>query len=159
MAFARVLLPSVTTRNHLLVGRTRSKNDGRRHRATRKAAVFSASLRDDNDDEPITTIAGKAVAAVVATAVALSAPTRASAEEAVRFCHPGSLVLFARAHARAFSRARVFLERKESRIVEYLFLSLYRARDRDRALCISDARKTDRSYSRIFSVSDDKRSD
>ena len=90
-------VPSVTTTTRNLVGTT--KNDGRRHRATRKAAVFSASLRDDDDDEPITNIAGKAVAAVVATAVALSAPTRASAEEVVRFCNPGSLVLFARAPA------------------------------------------------------------
>ena len=84
MAFARVVLPSTvtTTRNNLLVGRrTRSKNDGRRHHR-----AFSASLKSDENDEPIiTTIAGKAVEAVVATAVALSAPTRASAEEMVRF--------------------------------------------------------------------------
>ena len=87
MAFARVVLPSTvtTTRNNLLVGRrTRSKNDGRRHPQNR--AFSKASLKSDENDEPIiTTIAGKAVAAVVATAVALSAPTRASAEEMVRF--------------------------------------------------------------------------
>ena len=44
-----------------------------------------ASKAMENDEPIITTIAGKAVAAVVATAVALSAPTRASAEEMVRF--------------------------------------------------------------------------
>ena len=139
MAFARVVLPSTvtTTRNNLLVGRrTRSKNDGRRHPQNR--AFSKASLKSDENDEPIitTTIAGKAVAAVVATAVALSAPTRASAEEVVRFLLYYAVFWFcSRARARA-SFFPVFLERRESRRGEYLFLSLCaRARDRDRALC------------------------
>ena len=112
MAFARgvLLLPSsVTTRT--------SKNDGRRqNRATRKAAVFSASLsRDENDDEPIiTTIAGKAVAAVVATAVALSAPTRASAEEVVRFCNYPVLWFCSRARTRELFPVRAFSWRGKS---------------------------------------------
>ena len=113
MAFARVVLPSTvtTTRNNLLVGRrTRSKNDGRRHHR-----AFSASLKSDENDEPIiTTIAGKAVAAVVATAVALSTPTRASAEELVRFCNYPVLWFCSRARTRELFPVRAFSWRGKS---------------------------------------------
>ena len=163
MAFARVVLPSTvtTTRNNLLVGRrTRSKNDGRRHHR-----AFSASLKSDENDEPIiTTIAGKAVAAVVATAVALSVPTRASAEEVVRFCNYPVLWFCSRARTRELFPVRAFSWRGKSLgLVEYLFLSLCaRARPRSRPLYhtarVTRERLTVRTRT-FLSVSDDKRSD
>ena len=68
--------------------------------------MFSSSIRDDetdakrdDDDEPTVTIAGKAVSAIVAAVVALSAPTRSSATEVVRFCRVVSLVLYSFAFA------------------------------------------------------------
>ena len=168
MAFARVVLPSTvtTTRNNLLVGRrTRSKNDGRRHPQNR--AFSKASLKSDENDEPIiiTTIAGKAVAAVVATAVALSAPTRASAEEVVRFLLYYAVFWFcsrARARTRELFPGFSGEERVSKRRVSLSLSVRARARPRSRPLYhtarVTRERLTVRTRT-FLSVSDDKRSD
>ena len=85
-------LPSFTT-PRLVVGTRPSRNRVKATIARSEGAVFSSSIRDD-DDEPTVTIAGKAVSAIVATVVALSAPTRSSATEVVRFSRVVSLVLY-----------------------------------------------------------------
>ena len=93
-------LPSFTT-PRLVVGTLPSRNGVKATIARSEGAVFSSSIRDDetdakrdDDDEPTVTIAGKAVSAIVATVVALSAPTRSSATEVVRFSRVVSLVLY-----------------------------------------------------------------
>jgi len=93
-------LPSFTT-PRLVVGTRPSRNGAKATRPRSEGVVFSSSLRDDetdakrdDDDEPTVTIAGKAVSAIVATVVALSAPTRSSATEVVRFCRVVSLLLY-----------------------------------------------------------------
>jgi len=93
-------LPSFTT-PRLVVGTRPSRNGAKAARPRSEGVVFSSSLRDDetdakrdDDDEPTVTIAGKAVSAIVATVVALSAPTRSSATEVVRFCRVVSLLLY-----------------------------------------------------------------
>ena len=93
-------LPSFTT-PRLVVGTRPSRNRVKATIARSEGAVFSSSIRDDetdakrdDDDEPTVTIAGKAVSAIVATVVALSAPTRSSATEVVRFSRVVSLVLY-----------------------------------------------------------------
>lgn len=93
-------LSSFTT-PRLVVGTLPSRNGVKATRPRSEGAVFSSSLRDDetdakrdDDDEPTVTIAGKAISAIVATVVALSAPTRSSATEVVRSCRVVSLLLY-----------------------------------------------------------------
>lgn len=93
-------LSSFTT-PRLVVGTRPSRNGVKATRPRSEGAVFSSSLRDDetdakrdDDDEPTVTIAGKAISAIVATVVALSAPTRSSATEVVRSCRVVSLLLY-----------------------------------------------------------------